>query len=287
MSINYIFCTSACLSPPLCSALVGHDLYAPFVPPVSRNSLCDFYKFVLGVLRSVSLSRSALETLALLRPLKSRLFAIPLCSPEFRVSSFLRGMKFLILQITYLFSYTPRSIYISFKPHVIPAVCTLALSRSITMENTSAERLFAASSSIPDNFSVPIPRRALTKEAWEPLKPLVQRLWVDENMSYRKIAAIILKEHGYMPTKTQFANRVAQWGFKKNATKDERRKILLEGGKGNVGASGKVVNEATRKRWEKDFRKQELMAKEREDDFAGKEASFMVHKSVRILRRYL
>jgi len=42
-------------------------------------------------------------------------------------------------------------------------------------------------------------------------------------MNYRRIAAILLDEHGFCPTKRQFSTRITQWGFRKNIFAREKR----------------------------------------------------------------
>ncbi|KAG9244389.1 hypothetical protein BJ878DRAFT_72772 [Calycina marina] len=93
-------------------------------------------------------------------------------------------------------------------------------------------------------------KQQLSKEEWEKLRTLIQRWYIEENKTFRKIASLLSESHGFTPTKKQFSLRVTQWGFRKNTTKNERKQIL-EGTRHRVkaGGSNKVVSERTRQRW--------------------------------------
>jgi hypothetical protein len=103
----------------------------------------------------------------------------------------------------------------------------------------------------------PITRKVLSRDAWEALKPVIQRLYIEEGKTFRRISIILRDQYGFTPTKAQFDKRVAHWGFKKNASQSERRAIL-QGERYNVGEGGKMVNQGTRERWEKEFERGQL-----------------------------
>jgi len=98
------------------------------------------------------------------------------------------------------------------------------------------------------------PRQVLSKEDWEELKPLIQRLYIEEKKTFRRICTILSHSHGFTPTKRQFGAKIHQWGFKKNTTREERRRIVRgPGGQSAITINGKEIDRKTRERWEKEF----------------------------------
>jgi len=84
----------------------------------------------------------------------------------------------------------------------------------------------------------PVARQVLSKDEWDRLKPVIQRLYIDENLPRPRVAAILRESYGFAPTKRQFDRRIEEWGFKKNASQKERHTILSSG-KNAVGKHGK------------------------------------------------
>ncbi|KAL2071788.1 hypothetical protein VTL71DRAFT_13023 [Oculimacula yallundae] len=70
-------------------------------------------------------------------------------------------------------------------------------------------------------------QKELPKEQWEELKPLIRRLYLDENMTRERVTKCIVEEYDFSPTKRQFLRKISEWGFEKNVKKAERRLILL------------------------------------------------------------
>lgn len=111
----------------------------------------------------------------------------------------------------------------------------------------------------PRTRSEPVPtplsanRRVISREKWEQLKPVIRTLYVEEGLSFKKVAATLSRSYGFLPTRKQFNTRVHAWGFKKNTTKEERDLILRNGGIGYVGAHGKEFDHPTLERWQKEF----------------------------------
>jgi len=101
-------------------------------------------------------------------------------------------------------------------------------------------------------------RQILSHDSWEELKPLIYRLYIEENMAFSSVAKIIHESHGFLPTKRQFGTRLAKWGFKKNATKEERKKLLIgaDPNREIVGFNGQKVKRAKLARWEKEMRRE-------------------------------
>jgi len=48
--------------------------------------------------------------------------------------------------------------------------------------------------------SVPVRRQVLSDSQWEDLKPIIRRLYIDENKTYSKVARILRDSHGFAPT---------------------------------------------------------------------------------------
>ncbi|KAH9217757.1 hypothetical protein DL95DRAFT_521876 [Leptodontidium sp. 2 PMI_412] len=70
-------------------------------------------------------------------------------------------------------------------------------------------------------------RKELLKEQWEDLKPLIRRLYLDENMTREAVTKCIVQEYNFEPTRRQFLRKISEWGFEKNVKKAERKAILL------------------------------------------------------------
>lgn len=124
------------------------------------------------------------------------------------------------------------------------------------------QRPIALASKIPVDTALPIgthvPRQVISKDKWEEIKPVIHRLYIVEHKAFSKIKPIIAEKYGFTPTSSQFGKRVNKWGFKKNASRDQRLKIVHGLGfadQGRLGPNGKVVRQSTRERWEKEFQK--------------------------------
>ncbi|KAH8602002.1 hypothetical protein B0O99DRAFT_127737 [Bisporella sp. PMI_857] len=62
------------------------------------------------------------------------------------------------------------------------------------------QKLEPACSAAPVDQSAPIPRQILSKDHWEDLRPLIQRLYIDENKTFRAITEILRESHNFVPT---------------------------------------------------------------------------------------
>ncbi len=60
------------------------------------------------------------------------------------------------------------------------------------------------------NFSVhqnnPSRCRRYSTEAWDAMKPLIKKLYIDDNMSLRQVMEILSEEHDFHPTSAHFHN---------------------------------------------------------------------------------
>jgi len=81
---------------------------------------------------------------------------------------------------------------------------------------------------------LPPRERVLSKDEWESIKPLIYRLYIQEEKTFARIKPTILELFGYAPTRNQFDKRVQRWGFKKNLTRDERDVLLRNGATQNI-----------------------------------------------------
>jgi Clr5 domain len=100
-------------------------------------------------------------------------------------------------------------------------------------------------------------RKMYPKEQWLSLKPVIQRLYIDENQTFTKVAEYLDQNHGFKPTKKQFLRRISEWGFEKNVKRDERRAILGSLGVVREGEfqarklRGRRLDKAKLERWRK------------------------------------
>jgi hypothetical protein len=93
-------------------------------------------------------------------------------------------------------------------------------------------------------------KREISKQQWEKMKPLIQRVYIKENRPFRHLKNILRAEYGVEPTYGslpyhpvvdiillegrlmrndsghQFSRRVTEWGLRKNISCSERRKML-------------------------------------------------------------
>ncbi|KAH8587806.1 hypothetical protein B0O99DRAFT_640813 [Bisporella sp. PMI_857] len=76
---------------------------------------------------------------------------------------------------------------------------------------------------IPSNK---VHNRQLTVQEWIALRPVIERLYIHENLTYEQVATILKSRYNFYPTKRQFRRKVLDWGLKKNTTAAERERIL-------------------------------------------------------------
>ncbi|KAN0099958.1 hypothetical protein V8E51_013733 [Hyaloscypha variabilis] len=71
-----------------------------------------------------------------------------------------------------------------------------------------------------------------TQAEWLELKHVIQRLYIEEGLAFRQVAAYLERNFGFKTTKMQFSRRVKAWGFEKNIKREERKMILQTIGDG-------------------------------------------------------
>ncbi|KAH7350569.1 hypothetical protein BKA65DRAFT_241417 [Rhexocercosporidium sp. MPI-PUGE-AT-0058] len=99
-------------------------------------------------------------------------------------------------------------------------------------------------------------RKEITNEQWEELKPLIRRLYLDENMTREAVTKFIVQEYNFEPTKRQFLRKISKWGFEKNVRKAERKAILLDSATNQSAfevrtVHGRKLDKAKMERWSK------------------------------------
>jgi hypothetical protein len=124
-------------------------------------------------------------------------------------------------------------------------------------------------------------RKMYPKEQWLALKPVIQRLYIDENQTFTKVAEYLDQNHGFKPTKKQFLRRISEWGFEKNVKRDERRAILGSLGVVREGEfqarklRGRRLDKAKLERWRK---REEIVGNGTQNelpDTSGKSAGYI------------
>lgn len=64
-----------------------------------------------------------------------------------------------------------------------------------------AARPMTQSSTEPVTISCfPNKRRSHTEAQWDPLKPVIEKLWLIENLPFKQVAKVLAKEHSFYPT---------------------------------------------------------------------------------------
>ncbi|OIW35451.1 TPR-like protein [Coniochaeta ligniaria NRRL 30616] len=103
------------------------------------------------------------------------------------------------------------------------------------------------------------PRLRQPHRRWEELKPVIQRLYIDENRTQADTAEILAQSHGFRPTKKQFTRKVTEWNLKKNFRQSERDQILQSLGPGEgdirIDLQGRKFHRKRLIRWDEEKKK--------------------------------
>ncbi|CZR54809.1 uncharacterized protein PAC_04693 [Phialocephala subalpina] len=92
----------------------------------------------------------------------------------------------------------------------------------------------------------------LSREQWENLKPIIRRLYIDENETIKSTSKYLGEHHNFEPTKRQLLRKISEWGFEKNVKRPERQVIIACEEDGlPVGETirGRKFDKAKLKRW--------------------------------------
>jgi hypothetical protein len=92
--------------------------------------------------------------------------------------------------------------------HIHYQIFSLCIAQQFAMASHPYRTLVPKSASAPPSASSPspgdstphVPRQILSGEQWEELKPIIRRLYIDENKSFLKTASILQETHGFTPT---------------------------------------------------------------------------------------
>ncbi|RYO80011.1 hypothetical protein DL762_007870 [Monosporascus cannonballus] len=88
----------------------------------------------------------------------------------------------------------------------------------------------------------------MNSNEWELHRPTIERLYLEEGFTMDRVAAYMKDMHGFVKKKSQFEYKLAKWGVRKNATRDEwqylRRQMQKREGKiSEVTIRGRIIPE--------------------------------------------
>ena len=117
----------------------------------------------------------------------------------------------------------------------------------------------ASSSNTPtlnNDASNPPSGHVLSKDEWEDIKPLIYRLYIEEDKTFLRIKPFITEIHGRAPTRNQFDKRVQRWGFRKNVPRADRDVLSHGSASGSQNITGKGNKQGNPRRRVKEFETQ-------------------------------
>ncbi|KAK1573930.1 uncharacterized protein LY79DRAFT_583325 [Colletotrichum navitas] len=95
-------------------------------------------------------------------------------------------------------------------------------------------------------------REQVPAEAWESFKLTIRHLYLEERRPLKEVMQIMADQYGFQATPKMYKTRFSQWGFVKNNTEDEVKRLLsmkfqrdAEGKVSEFVRNGKVVNLGT------------------------------------------
>ncbi|KAF4983391.1 hypothetical protein FZEAL_1120 [Fusarium zealandicum] len=120
-----------------------------------------------------------------------------------------------------------------------------AVSHTLPSERRSSVSQRSQAGSRPSREQVPA-------EAWESLKTTIRTLYLEERKPLKEVMSIMADKYGFQATPKMYKTRFSQWGFVKNNTEDEVKRLLsmkfqrdAEGKVSEFVRNGKVVNLGT------------------------------------------
>ncbi|SPN98764.1 uncharacterized protein DNG_01805 [Cephalotrichum gorgonifer] len=69
-------------------------------------------------------------------------------------------------------------------------------------------------------------REQVPVEAWEAVKPTIRHLYLEERKPLKEVIRVMAENHGFQATPKMYKTRFSQWGFVKNNTEEEVKKLL-------------------------------------------------------------
>ncbi|PMD62303.1 TPR-like protein [Hyaloscypha bicolor E] len=106
--------------------------------------------------------------------------------------------------------------------------------------------------------------RAMPRQQWEELKPLIEQTYIQENKPFPYLAEVLRRDHGFEPTKRQFSRKIIEWGFRKNIPRGERRVILqriLKGSEETSNVKDHRLKPQKLKNWQRRYRDEVQMGR--------------------------
>ncbi|KAM0302722.1 hypothetical protein ACHAPM_004724 [Fusarium culmorum] len=95
-------------------------------------------------------------------------------------------------------------------------------------------------------------REQVPAEAWESFKNTIRTLYLEERKPLKEVMSVMADKYGFQATPKMYKTRFSQWGFVKNNTEDEVKRLLsmkfqrdAEGKVSEFVRNGKVVNLGT------------------------------------------
>ncbi|TDZ38284.1 hypothetical protein CTRI78_v010893 [Colletotrichum trifolii] len=95
-------------------------------------------------------------------------------------------------------------------------------------------------------------RELVPAEAWESFKQTIKQLYLEERRPLKEVMQIMADQYGFQATPKMYKTRFSQWGFVKNNTEDEVKRLLsmkfqrdAEGKVSEFVRNGRVVNLGT------------------------------------------
>lgn len=95
-------------------------------------------------------------------------------------------------------------------------------------------------------------REQVPAEAWEQFKPTIRTLYLEERKPLKEVMSIMVDKYSFQATPKMYKTRFSQWGFVKNNTEDEVKRLLsmkfqrdAEGKVSEFVRNGRVVNLGT------------------------------------------
>jgi hypothetical protein len=83
---------------------------------------------------------------------------------------------------------------------IASALCSVWQNEPTYFEVKSAPFTHATTAGIPQTLPAPRLRQQLSREQWENLKPLIRRLYIEENRTFTYITDFLAKAHNFRPT---------------------------------------------------------------------------------------
>ncbi|KKA28211.1 hypothetical protein TD95_003309 [Thielaviopsis punctulata] len=122
---------------------------------------------------------------------------------------------------------------------------------SNSMRNDSLSFQMGAMGMNNDGFFMAQPptREQVPAETWENLKGVIRQLYLDERRPLKEVMLLMEERHNFRATPKMYKTRFSQWGFAKNNTEEEVKRLLsikfqrdAEGKTSEFVRNGRVVN---------------------------------------------